>query len=132
MVFAQTGPSQSEPVYRVVHDEKVPVPMRDGVNLAAEIFRPDAAGRFPVLMVHRYFREGADKGEYFAKRGYVVALVDCRGRYDSGGTWVPYVNEPRDGYDAQEWLGKQPWSNGKIGTFGASYNGFSQTINVET
>ena len=102
--------------------------MRDGVKLAAEIFRPDAPGKFPVLMLHRYFREGADRGEFFAPRGYVVALVDCRGRYDSEGTWVPYVNDPQDGYDIQQWLGQQPWSNGKIGTFGISYNGFTQLM----
>ncbi|MCR4412822.1 MAG: CocE/NonD family hydrolase, partial [Thermoguttaceae bacterium] len=98
------------------------------MKLAAEIFRPDAPGRFPVLMLHRYFREGADRGEWFAKRGYVVALIDCRGRYDSEGTWVPYVHDPQDGYDAQQWLGQQPWSNGRIGTFGISYNGFTQLM----
>lgn len=122
------GAPRSEPVYGVKHEVKVPVPMRDGVKLAAEIFRPDAPGRFPVLMLHRYFREGADRGEFFAKRGYVVALVDCRGRYDSEGTWVPYLNDPQDGYDAQQWLGQQPWSNGRIGTFGISYNGFTQLM----
>ncbi len=125
---SEAGAPQSSPVYRVKHETKVPVPMRDGVKLAAEIFRPDAPGKFPVLMLHRYFREGADRGEFFAPRGYVVALIDCRGRYDSEGTWVPYVNDPQDGYDAQEWLGRQPWSNGKIGTFGMSYNGFTQVM----
>lgn len=117
-----------DPARRVKHETKVPVPMRDGVKLAAEIFRPDSLGKFPVLMLHRYFREGADRGEFFAKRGYVVALVDCRGRFDSEGTWVPYVNDPQDGYDAQEWLGRQPWSTGRIGTFGISYNGFTQLM----
>ncbi len=125
---AMAEPPRSEPLYRVKHETKVPVPMRDGVKLAAEIFRPDAPGKFPVLMCHRYFREGADRGQFFAPRGYVVALIDCRGRYDSEGTWVPYVNDPQDGFDAQEWLGRQPWSNGKIGTFGTSYNGFTQLM----
>jgi len=124
----EMGPSRSEPIYRVKHETKIPVPMRDGVKLAAEVFRPDAPGKFPVLMLHRYFREGADRGEFFAPRGYAVALIDCRGRYDSEGTWVPYVNDPQDGYDAQQWLGRQPWSNGRIGTFGQSYNGFTQVM----
>jgi uncharacterized protein len=128
IVSAESGVPRSEPVHLVKHEEKVPVPMRDGVKLAAEIFRPDAPGRFPVLLLHRYFREGADRGEYFAKRGYVVALVDCRGRFDSQGTWVPYVNDPQDGFDAQQWLGRQPWSSGRIGTFGISYNGFTQVM----
>ncbi len=117
----------SRPVHSVRHETKVPVPMRDGVELAAEVYRPDAPGEFPALMLLRYFRGGHQKrrGEFFARRGYAVALVDCRGRYDSEGTWTPYVNDPQDGYDAQQWLGAQPWSNGKIGTFGLSYNAFT-------
>ncbi|OHB78720.1 MAG: hypothetical protein A2V98_07250 [Planctomycetes bacterium RBG_16_64_12] len=101
--------------------------MPDGVKLAAEIYRPDAPGKFPSLMLLRYFRGGHQNaaGEFFAQRGYAVALVDCRGRYDSEGTWVPYVNDPQDGYHAQQWLGSQPWSSGKIGTFGLSYNAFT-------
>jgi putative CocE/NonD family hydrolase len=118
----------SEPIFKVIHETKVPVPMRDGVRLAADIFRPDAPGKFPALMLLRYFREGADRAEFFARRGYVVALIDCRGRYDSEGTWLPYVNEPRDGFDAQQWLGTRPWCSGKIGTFGISYNGFTQLM----
>jgi len=117
----------SEAVYSVKHEVKVPVPMRDGVELAAEIYRPDAPGKFPALMLLRYFRGGhqSARGEFFAQRGYAVALVDCRGRYDSEGTWTPYVNDPQDGYDAQQWLGSQPWCDGKIGTFGLSYNAFT-------
>ena len=118
---------ESRPVHGVLHQTKVPVPMRDGTKLAAEIYRPDAPGKFPALMVLRYFR-GAhqnSRGTFFAERSYAVALVDSRGRYDSEGTWLPYVNEPQDGYDAQQWLGAQPWCNGKIGTFGLSYNAFT-------
>jgi len=117
----------SEPVHAVKHETKVPVPMPDGVKLAAEVYRPDAPGKFPALLLLRYFRGGHQnaRGEFFTKRGYAVALVDCRGRYDSEGTWVPYVNDPQDGYHAQQWLGSQPWCNGRIGTFGLSYNAFT-------
>ncbi len=120
----------SEPTYQVIHETKVPVPMRDGVKLGASVYRPDAAGKFPALMVLRYFRGPHQDswGEYYAKRGYVVALIDCRGRGDSEGKWVSYVNEPKDGFDAQEWLGTQPWCDGKIGTMGISYNGFTQLM----
>ncbi len=117
-----------KPVYKVLHESRVPVPMRDGVRLAAEVYRPDAPGRFPALMLLRYFREGNDRAPFFAQRGYAVALIDCRGRYDSEGTWVPYCNEPRDGFDAQEWLVARPWCDGKIGAFGISYNGFTQLM----
>lgn len=111
-----------------VKEERAKVPMRDGVHLAAEIYRPDAPGKFPVLMLLRYFAEGKRQAEFFAPRGFVVALVSCRGRLGSEGTWVPYCNEPQDGFDAQQWLGQQPWSNGHIGTFGISYNAFTQTM----
>lgn len=123
---AVTG-NPSEPKY-AVKEERVKVPMRDGVHLAAEIYRPDAPGQFPVLMLLRYFGEGKRQADFFAPRGYAVALVSCRGRLGSEGTWVPYCNEPRDGFDAQQWLGQQPWSNGRIGTFGISYNAFTQTM----
>jgi len=117
----------SRPIHAIKHQVRVPVPMRDGVKLAAEIYRPDARGKFPTLMLLRYFRGRHQnrRGEFFAKKGYAVALVDCRGRYDSQGTWVPYVNDPQDGYDAQQWLGSQDWCNGRIGTFGLSYNAFT-------
>jgi len=119
---------KSEPTYKVLRESKVPVPMRDGVKLSAEVYRPDAPGKFPALMLLRYFLEGKSQAEFFAQRGYAVALVSCRGRHNSGGTWVPYVNDPQDGYDAQQWLGTREWSNGKIGTFGISYNGFTQVM----
>ena len=121
---------KSQPTYHVIRESQIPVPMRDGVNLGADIYRPSAPGKFPVLMVLRYFRGGHqnEAGEFFAKRGYAVVLVDSRGRGDSEGKWAPYVNEPQDGYDTQQWLGNQSWSNGKIGTFGISYNGFTQVM----
>ncbi len=108
------------------------VPMRDGVKLSVDLYRPNAPGKFPTLLMLTYF-DNANISKVrqalgFAEQGYAVALVDCRGRFDSDGTWEPYVNEPRDGYDIQEWLGKQPWSSGKIGTFGISYDGFTQLM----
>jgi uncharacterized protein len=120
--------AKSEAEFTVKHESGVKVPMRDGVSLSAEIYRPDAPGKFPVLMLLRYFPEGKPQGEFFAPRGYVVALVGCRGRLGSEGTWVPYCNDPQDGYDCQKWLGQQPFSNGRIGTFGLSYNAFTQLM----
>ena len=66
------------------------------------------------------------KAMFYARRGYVVAVEDCRGRFGSGGTWEPFINEPKDGYDTIEWLAEQPWCNGKIGMIGASYGGWVQ------
>lgn len=124
----QKSPHASQPTYEVVVEEKLPVPMRDGVKLAAKVYRPKSAGKFPTLLCRRYWQTGDEEARYFAPRGYAVALVDSRGRGASEGKWELYVNEPKDGYDTQEWLGRQPWSSGEIGTFGQSYNAFTQLM----
>ena len=130
---AQPEPSPEE--YGVKVTINVTVPMRDGVNLSADIYRPGAPGPFPCLLLRTYW--GSSLGPlkvpwamYFASRGYAVALVDVRGRYDSEGEWEPYVNEPRDGYDTQQWLGQQDWCDGSVGTFGRSYDGFTALMSA--
>jgi putative CocE/NonD family hydrolase len=65
-------------------------------------------------------------GEYYSRKGYVVAIQDVRGKYASEGEWQPYKFEGQDGYDAIEWLAEQPWSNAKIGMVGGSYSGSAQ------
>ena len=63
---------------------------------------------------------------YYASRGYVFATVDVRGRGNSEGEFEPFRNEDKDGHDVVEWLAAQPWSNGKVGMYGASYGGWDQ------
>jgi hypothetical protein len=113
----------------------VPVRMRDGVNLSADVYRPATAGRFPVLLSRTYYGKSShDLGdvsskefiEYFVSRGYVVVIQDCRGRYDSQGVFYPEIHEADDGYDTIEWCAKQAWSNGRVGMFGCSYPGCVQ------
>ena len=118
----------SQPEYGVVEELDVRVTMRDGVCLSTNIYRPDAEGRFPVLLSRTpYGNEGdARDGRFFAERGYVAVLQDTRGRYESEGAWEPGRWEGVDGYDTQQWVVEQPWCNGKIGTFGGSYVGFTQ------
>lgn len=116
--------------YSVKVQKDVKIPMRDGVKLSADIYRPSEEGKFPALMLLRYYQTGANQAIYFAKRGYVVLLVYSRGRGGSEGEWNPYVNEPQDGYDAQNWIGKQSWCNGMIGMFCKSYNAFTQTMSA--
>ncbi len=107
----------------------VRVPMRDGVHLNATIFRP-AGQREPLPVIFTLTPYIADSYEdralYFARHGYVYALVDVRGRGDSEGVFDPFAQEARDGYDAVEWLARQPWSNGKVAMWGGSYAGFDQ------
>ena len=107
----------------------VKIPMRDGVNLAATIIRPKAMQKpLPVILFFTPYiaNRFATRAMWFARRGYVVAAVDTRGRGDSEGTFKPFVNEGRDGYDVVEWLARQPWANGKVSMIGGSYTGWDQ------
>jgi uncharacterized protein len=113
-------------------DSGVAIPMRDGVVLRADLYRPLSDRRFPVL-VHRppYSRVEAPPDPLVlaaVRRGYAVVLQDVRGRYGSGGVFEPYQQEGRDGYDTIEWVARQPWSNGSVGTFGLSYPGAVQWL----
>ncbi|MCX6625768.1 MAG: CocE/NonD family hydrolase, partial [Acidobacteria bacterium] len=108
--------------------ERVLIPMRDGVRLAADVYHPKTHRRRPVLIARSpYNRRGERKrGEFFAQHGYVFVAQDVRGSYESGGVFEPLVNEGRDGYDTIEWAARQRWANGKVGTTGASYLGMDQ------
>ncbi|UCD94476.1 MAG: CocE/NonD family hydrolase, partial [Candidatus Zixiibacteriota bacterium] len=118
----------SQPKYEIIVDRDVEVPMRDGVKLATDIYRPDADGKFPVIVVRTPYKKEMNELEakYYSRRGYVYAVQDCRGRFSSPGEWNPFFSEPQDGYDAIEWLAVQPWSNGKVGMIGGSYLGWVQ------
>jgi len=123
----QESPSQT--AYKVIVELDVKVPMRDGVRLSSNIFRPDAPGRFPVLLMRSPYGNGGagnTEASYGASIGYVVIIQDTRGRYESEGIFDAMQPEALDGYDTQQWIGEQPWCNGKIGTFGGSYVGFTQ------
>ena len=116
------------------------VPMRDGIKLATDIYMPAQSGapladKFPVLICRTPYGKtpriapGTDPisekelnaATYFAKNGYIVLMQDVRGRFDSEGQFYFAINEGRDGFDTVEWAANQPWSNGKVGTFGGSY-----------
>jgi putative CocE/NonD family hydrolase len=121
------------PEFGVVVEKNVMVSMRDGVHLAADIYRPARDGtvapaRFPTLLTRTpYNKDGAGaEGRYYAERGYVVVANDVRGRYASEGTWRLIDDDPEDGYEIVEWIARQDWSDGKVGTFGTSYPGGTQ------
>lgn len=107
----------------------VRIPLRDGVELNATIYRP--AGRqepLPVVFtLTPYIGDSYHpRAMYFARNGYIFALVDVRGRGSSGGTYEPLFHEARDGHDIVEWIARQPWSNGKVTMWGGSYAGYNQ------
>lgn len=115
--------------YEVTIERNVQVKMRDGVVLRADIFRPKAEGKFPVLLERTpYNKQGDDFGWRAAARGYVVIVQDVRGRYSSEGEWYPFKNESSDGYDTVEWAAALPYSNGKVGMYGGSYVGATQML----
>lgn len=119
----------------VLVEYNVMVPMRDGVRLSTDVYRPAKAGRFPVLLIRDPYSNGSsasdvEEGRRWAARGYVYLHQDVRGRYDSEGHFYPYLAEPNDGYDTQQWTGQQPWSNGKVGTLGGSYLATTQWLSA--
>ena len=120
--------------YEVRVERNVMMPLRDGVRLATDIYCPSvngqrASGRFPVVLIRTPYDKTAKAGigKYYAERGYVAAMQDVRGRYASEGTFYPFAHEAPDGYDAVEWLAAQPWCDGKVGTFGQSYEAAVQS-----
>lgn len=109
----------------------VVVKTRDGVDLATDVWRADGdMSPRPVLLRRtpygRALDDGAAKG--LTGLGYVVVSQDVRGRGDSSGEFLPFFNDAHDGYDAMEWIAKQPFSNGKIGTYGSSAEGVTQLM----
>jgi uncharacterized protein len=108
------------------------IPMRDGTRLAINLYMPaGATGKLPTLLLRTPYNKNLDPGFYDARmsmvdRGYVVAVEDMRGRFESEGHYKPGVADRDDAYDTVTWLAAQPWSDGKIGTMGCSYVGETQ------
>ncbi len=105
---------------------------RDGVRLDADVYYPDAAGLFPVLLMRQpYGRAIASTVVYahpnwYAAQGYIVVIQDVRGRGSSEGEFQLFAHEVEDGYDAVNWAAQLPQSNGKVGMYGFSYQGMTQ------
>ncbi len=112
----------------ILIDRDVPVPMRDGTVLRADVVRDGQAGQTPALLLRTpYLKEGAF-GSVFAPfdavaRGYAVVIQDCRGTGESEGELHPFLREIDDGYDTVEWCAAQEWCDGRAGMYGMSYMG---------
>jgi len=127
----------SQPEYDVHAEFDVMVEMRDGTSLATDIFRPAdpetgdpvTAAKPALLDRTPYNKRGRLErhGEWYAKRGYVVAVQDCRGRFNSEGEFYIFVDEAEDGHDTVEWLADRPYCDGQVGTFGTSYGAWVQS-----
>jgi putative CocE/NonD family hydrolase len=109
------------------------VPMRDGVRLSTDLYFPEgASGNLPLVLIRTPYNKGGYRRDssptyVFAGQGYVVAVQDVRAKYESEGhEYIVSAADTEDGNDAISWLATQPWSNGKVGTFGCSYSGENQ------
>lgn len=105
------------------------IPMADGIKLAADIYRPRKAGKYPVILIRTSYNKTGKMHPYkqlaglFASHGYVFIVQDVRGKYGSEGEFQPYLNEASDGHQTVSWANKMPWANGKIAIIGMSYLG---------
>ncbi len=111
------------------------VPVRDGVRLSVDIYRPDSPDRVPtILSITPYDNAGTRvTARWWAERGYAVVWADSRGRFDSEGEWDPFdAKHKTDGYDLVEWAARQPWSTGRVGMIGGSYGGWTQWWTAST
>src|SRR6059036_450786 len=126
------APSPSQPPADYDLHWGVKIPMRDKVELNATLYLPKTPdGSLPktpvIFTLTPYISDTYHaRAAYFASHGYAFALVDVRGRGNSGGEFEPFANDPRDGYDVVEWLAKQPFCDGKLAMWGGSYAGFDQ------
>ena len=116
--------------YQVKIENNVPAKMRDGVVLMADVYRPLADGKFPVILQRTPYNRTNGSGDNVAtaSHGYVVIVQATRGRYQSQGTFYPFRYESQDGYDTVEWAAALPYSNGQVGMFGGSYVGATQML----
>lgn len=125
-------PPLSQPHFRIVAERNLAATMRDGITLYADVHRPDASGKFPVILMRVPYDKTAatplNYVNYFVPRGYGVVVQDTRGRYTSEGEYYPLIHEAEDGYDTVEWAAALPWSDGNVGTAGQSYHGATQYL----
>jgi putative CocE/NonD family hydrolase len=130
VVIVLAGFVRAAEVNEITIERGVTAKMRDGVVLRADIFRPKAEGKFPVLLQRTPYNKDNryDFGVRAAVRGFVVIVQDVRGRYTSDGEWYTFKHESSDGYDTVEWAAALPYSNGKVGMFGGSYVGATQML----
>ena len=130
-------PTVPEPIYKVIIQKSRMIPMRDNIRLSTDLYVPkNKEGKLPVILIRTPYNKNVFRNKekkhiahFFSSQGYIVAVQDCRGKFESEGIYSPPAgNEANDGYDTVDWLTKQDWSNGKVGTFGCSYPGETQMV----
>lgn len=127
------------PNYEIRVEKSVQVEMRDGINLSMDLYMPEGAtGKLPTILLRTAYNKNLRGGpsveyqESLVRRGYVLAVMDMRGRFESEGRYKPGVGGREDAYDTVDWIVDQPWSNKKVGTAGCSYLGDTQIVLATT
>ena len=130
LIAVVSQPSLAAELPTVTIEHSVPVKMRDGTVLHADIYRPNTPGKFPVILTRTPYdkRGDVDFGLKGVARGYVIINQDVRGRYSSEGEWYPFLHESEDGFDTVEWAASLPYSDGRVGMYGGSYVGATQML----
>jgi uncharacterized protein len=129
------GQMSSTQLPHILIERNLALKLTDGVTLYADVFRPDAPGRFPALLMRTpYDKEGAAQSARLAmtaaavRRGYVVVVQDTRGQFQSEGRFLPYTQEIADGKETIAWVAALPYVDGQVGMFGLSYPGAVQWL----
>lgn len=115
-----------KPGFKELH---VPIPMRDGVRLYANVFLPSEHARVAAILIRTPYGKGEDLAPNYqalVDHGFAVVVEDVRGRYESEGEFRPLEQEGPDGDDTLNWIARQSWSTGRIGMTGGSYLGIAQ------
>ena len=119
----------------VTVERNVACRVRDGITLYADIYSPAEGGPHPILLMREPYDKntgqtgsGYAHASWWAARGYVTVVQDCRGRFRSEGDWYPFVHEADDGYDAVEWAARLPGTDGRVAMYGYSYPGATQLL----
>ncbi len=119
----------------IIIQKNIQVPMRDNVMLATDVYRPAGDAPAPTLLMRSPYNKEFPRILMITidvlravQAGYAVVIQDCRGRFLSAGVFDPFFQEAQDGVDTIAWAAGQPWSNGKVGTVGASYVGATQWL----
>jgi hypothetical protein len=126
-------PSSTPDKYdKYVVERDVPIPMRDGIRLYADVYKPPIEGTFPVILIRlpygkqEYYTYLPAYGRFWSKKGFVCVVQDVRGKWRSEGEFRRLTGEGEDGYDTLEWIAQQPWCDGNVGMMGESYYAYTQ------
>lgn len=117
------------PKYQVAIEKNLMIPMKDGVKLATDVYRPKSPGKYPVIISRTPYNKNGNihpyrqLAELFSSQGYVFIIQDIRGKHGSEGEFEPFIHESLDGFNTIEWAGEAEWSNGHVALYGFSYLG---------